>query len=451
MEKNNHLTFTQRFKRLVNMGHDKAPEEEIIKAIEDGTEFHGAKLWILVLAIFVASLGLNTNSAAVIIGAMLISPLMGPILGMGLGVGIYDFELLKRALRNYVITTLFSVCTAFFYFIISPLTEAQSELLARTSPTIYDVGIALCGGLAGILALSSKSQRTGNVIPGVAIATALMPPLCTVGYGLALGNWAYAFGAFYLYLINTVFIASSTFVGVNFILKMHKKEQVDDKRARRVRHIILTIAAITMVPSIWLTIDIVHDTVYKQRVRQFVQTEVNFPMSHLLNYSSDSHQGTIRLVLLGEVIDSMQIKELESKMESYHLEDSKLDIVQGREQLSATEIISLIDNKQDNNALQRKQDEEKILELEHILNQMQANDQLASEVFPELATLFPEVRDFALLKGKNCYQIDNTVADSTLTIALVSIQNRPSNQEIKKMEEWLKRRTRQQNLQLLIK
>ena len=119
--------------------------------------------------------------------------------------------------------------------------------------------------------------------------------------------------------------------------------------------------------------------------------------------------------------------------------------------MSATEIISLIDNKQDNNALQRKQDEEKILELEHILNQMQANDQLASEVFPELATLFPGVRDFALLKGKNCYQIDNTVADSTLTIALVSIQNRPSNQEIKKMEEWLKRRTRQQNLQLLIK
>ena len=445
------LNLTQRFKRLVNMGHDKAPEEEIINSIEDGTEFHGAKLWILVLAIFVASLGLNTNSAAVIIGAMLISPLMGPILGMGLGVGIYDFELLKRALRNYLVTTLFSVCTAFIYFSLSPLTEAQSELLARTSPTIYDVCIALCGGLAGILALSSKSQRTGNVIPGVAIATALMPPLCTVGYGLALGNWSYALGAFYLYLINTVFIASSTFVGVNFILKMHKKKQVDDKRARRVRHIILTIAALTMVPSIWLTIDIVQDTVYKQRVRQFVQTEVVFPTSHLLNYSSDSHEGTIRLVLLGDVIDSTQIKALEAQMKSYNLENAKLQIVQGHDQLSASEIRSLIDDKQESNTLQREQAEERVMELELLLKQTQAAEQMASEVYPELVTLFPDVTDIALLKGRNCYQNDSIQADSTLSIALIKTKNRPSNEDMRRMEEWLRQRTHQSQLQLLVK
>lgn len=445
------LTLSQRFKRLVNMGHDKAPEEEIISSIEDGTEFHGAKLWILVLAIFVASLGLNTNSAAVIIGAMLISPLMGPILGMGLGVGIYDFELLKRALRNYAVTTLFSVCTAFIYFTVSPLTEAQSELLARTSPTIYDVCIALCGGLAGILALSSKSQRSGNVIPGVAIATALMPPLCTVGYGLALGKWTFAAGAFYLYLINTVFIALSTFVGVSLILKLHKKKQVDEKRARRVRHIILSIAALTMIPSIWLTIGIVRDTVYKQHVRQFVQTEVNFPMSHLLNYSADRHEGTIRLVLLGEVIDSTQIKELEAQMKLYSLEGSELQVVQGREQLSATEIRSLIDDKQENNAAQREKAEERIMELELLLKQAQADELIASEVYPELATLFPEVTDFALLKGHNCYRNDSTQADSILSIALINMTRKPTNDEQKKMEEWLRKRTHQHKLQILVK
>ena len=444
-------TLSQRIKRLVNMGHDKAPEEEIINAIEDGTDFQGAKLWILVLAIFVASLGLNTNSAAVIIGAMLISPLMGPILGMGLGVGIYDFELLKRALRNYAVTTLFSVCTAYIYFTISPLTEAQSELLARTSPTIYDVCIALCGGLAGILALSSKSQRTGNVIPGVAIATALMPPLCTVGYGLALGNWTFAAGAFYLYLINTVFIASSTFVGVSFILKLHKKKQVDAKRARRVRHIILTIAALTMIPSIWLTLGIVRDTVYKQHVRQFVQTEIQFPTSHLLSYSADSHEGTIRLVMLGEIIDSTQIKTLEEHMKLYHLEDSKLQIVQGPEQLSANEIRSLIDDKKENNTAQTEKAEAKVMELELLLKQTHANDQLTSDVYPELSTLFPQVTDFALLKGKTCFSNDSTSADSTLSVAFVKMTGKPSNEDMARMQEWLKKRTHQQHLQLLVK
>ena len=178
-------------RRLLSMKKDKAPQEETIASIKAGIDFRGANLWILIFAIFVASLGLNTNSAAVIIGAMLISPLMGPIVGMGLGVGIYDFELLKRAFRSFATATIFSVLTATFYFAITPINEAQSELLARTSPTIYDVLIALFGGLAGIVALCSTGQRGGNVIPGVAIATAIMPPLCTTGFGLATGNWLY--------------------------------------------------------------------------------------------------------------------------------------------------------------------------------------------------------------------------------------------------------------------
>ena len=180
--------------------------------------FRGTNLWILMFAILIASLGLNVNSTAVIIGAMLISPLMSPIIGMGLAVGIGDSEMLKQSLKNYGVATLISVLTATLYFFISPLSEARSELLARTSPTLYDVLIAFFGGAAGVLALTTKSK--GQVIPGVAIATALMPPLCTAGYGLATAQWAYFFGAFYLFFINTVFIATATFLGVK-LLRFH--------------------------------------------------------------------------------------------------------------------------------------------------------------------------------------------------------------------------------------
>ena len=199
-------------KGYFNVLPDKEDEQETIHQISSGVVFHGANLWVLIFAIFIASLGLNVNSTAVIIGAMLISPLMGPIIGMGLAVGINDFALLKRAFKNYAVATVISVITATIYFALTPLNEAQSELLARTSPTLYDVLIALCGGAAGILAMATKGK--GNVIPGVAIATALMPPLCTAGYGLAMGHLYYFFGAFYFFFINTVFICLSTFLGV---------------------------------------------------------------------------------------------------------------------------------------------------------------------------------------------------------------------------------------------
>lgn len=200
------------FVRNFDVRQEKEDELETIESIRKGIEFKGTNLWVLIFATFVASLGLNTNSTAVIIGAMLISPLMGPIMGFGLGLGISDFDLIKRSFRNFATATVFSVITSTLFFLISPISEAQSELLARTQPTVYDVLIAFFGGLAGIVASSTKSK--GNVIPGVAIATALMPPLCTAGFGLASGNLYYFFGAFYLYFINTVFISLATYVVV---------------------------------------------------------------------------------------------------------------------------------------------------------------------------------------------------------------------------------------------
>jgi uncharacterized hydrophobic protein (TIGR00271 family) len=205
--------------------------DKIHENIEKDVIFKGTNLWILVFAIFVASIGLNMNSTAVIIGAMLISPLMGPINGMGYSLATYDFPLFQKAIKNFGFAVMASLIASTLYFTISPVSTAHSELLARTSPTIYDVLIALFGGLAGIVAMSSKQK--GNVIPGVAIATALMPPLCTAGYGLATFNLNYFFGAFYLFTINTVFIALSS-VLVSQLLKFPIRTLVNETQKKKV-------------------------------------------------------------------------------------------------------------------------------------------------------------------------------------------------------------------------
>jgi uncharacterized hydrophobic protein (TIGR00271 family) len=205
----------------------------IHETIAQGIVFRGTNLWILMFAIMVCSVGLNMNSTAVIIGAMLISPLMGPINGMGYSLATYDFPLFERSLKNLAFAVGVSLLTSAFYFALSPLNEAHSELLARTSPSIYDVIIALFGGLAGIVAVSSKVK--GNVIPGVAIATALMPPICTAGYGLATFQWNFFFGALYLFAINTVFIAFAALIVCRF-LKFPIRSIVDPEKKSKVIH-----------------------------------------------------------------------------------------------------------------------------------------------------------------------------------------------------------------------
>ena len=266
-----------RIRALVNsyLRIPKSPEDErlTVEGIKSGVVFKGATLWILIFAIFVASLGLNVNSTAVIIGAMLISPLMGPIMGVGLSVGIGDFDLLKKSLKNLLVATIFSVLTSTLYFYLTPIDEAQSELLARTSPTIYDVMIAFFGGFAGIVALFTKDK--GNVIPGVAIATALMPPLCTAGFGLATGDIYYFLGAFYLYFINSVFISLATYIGVR-VMKFKKLDYANHEREKKVKKYILIVAVITMSPAIYLTYGLVKKTIYTTAADNFVTDVLDF-------------------------------------------------------------------------------------------------------------------------------------------------------------------------------
>ena len=208
------------FKERFNLEEDKADEKIIVETIRRDVQFKGPNLWALIFAIFIASIGLNVNSTAVIIGAMLISPLMGPIMGIGLGVAVNDFDLLKKGIKNLLIASVVSILTSALYFSLTPLHDTNSELLARTNPSLWDVFIALFGGLAGIVALTRKERS--NVIPGVAIATALMPPLCTAGFGLAMAKWYFLLGAIYLFFINSLMICFATILIVKQ-LKFHKQ------------------------------------------------------------------------------------------------------------------------------------------------------------------------------------------------------------------------------------
>lgn len=439
-------------RRLLSLRNDKAPEEETIASIKASVEFRGANLWILIFAIFVASLGLNTNSAAVIIGAMLISPLMGPIMGMGLGVGINDFELLKRAFRSFATATIFSVLTATFYFAITPIDEAQSELLARTSPTIYDVLIALFGGLAGIVALCSTGQRGGNVIPGVAIATAIMPPLCTTGFGIATGNWIYAAGAFYLYLINSIFISLATFIGVN-IFDFKKKVFVDKQREKRVKHIIVTIAVLTMLPSTLLTYMLVRENFFTSKANNFVAQVVTSEQTQVIAKEVDYHTKEIRLVTIGEEIPEKELTRMKSQMENFGLEDAKLSIVQGTKNLSASELKTMLNDpasrQADKNAQLLANEQQRADKLQKELDVYKKTELQAQSISAEMATLFPEAAHVSIARTFS-YAVSDSLQKDSLTLVSLTLKKKLNTETREKMEEWLKTRLKTPDMKLIV-
>ncbi|MFV0392372.1 MAG: DUF389 domain-containing protein [Paludibacteraceae bacterium] len=318
-----------KYLRYFDLRNELESFDKIQSDVEKGIVFKGTNLWILICAILVASVGLNMNSTAVIIGAMLISPLMGPINGMGYGLATYDFLLFKRSIKNYIFAVVVSLLTSALYFVISPVSTAHSELLARTSPTIYDVFIALFGGVAGMLALSSKLK--GNVIPGVAIATALMPPICTAGYGLAKLDFNFFFGALYLFTINTVFIAVAALL-VAQILKFPIRTIVDTDRAKQVNRYITLILFITAVPSVFFGAKLVKDEKFNDAAKRFVNSVTVQEKSYLLESSINSNARSIQLIYSGYGISDsakLSLKDVAYKMK---LDSSKLTILSGTDE-----------------------------------------------------------------------------------------------------------------------
>ncbi|SEA64192.1 TIGR00341 family protein [Arachidicoccus rhizosphaerae] len=427
--------------RRFDLHVDKADEQDVVLSIKKNSDFIGANLWTLIFAIFIASIGLNVNSTAVIIGAMLISPLMGPIMGIGLGIGINDFELVKKGIRNLLIATLISIATSTFYFWITPLHDAQSELLARTTPSVWDVFIAFFGGLAGIVAGTRKEKS--NVIPGVAIATALMPPLCTAGFGLASGHFYYFLGAIYLYFINSVFICISTFLIVRF-LKFRKKRFEDKAYEKKVSRYIFIIILVTVAPSVYLAYGIVQKSIFATNAQKFISEQFKFKNTQVVNktVAYDARGGEIDLLLIGYELPNTTIDSLRSKMGQYNLHNTKLNIRQGlnaKQEIDFSQIKASI--------------------LEDVFKKDSSARIAADQKVPVLSKTFPDISQEikALYPYFNYYAVANTVihradttATDTVTLALVKFSQPMSVSEATKLRTWLKSRLNADSVQLVI-
>ena len=421
-------------------------EADIVLQIKQGVTFTGPNLWVLVFAIFIASLGLNVNSTAVIIGAMLISPLMGPIIGMGLAVGINDLELLKRAARNFGVATVISVLTATLYFLITPLGEAQSELLARTSPTIYDVLIATFGGAAGILAICTKGK--GNVLPGVAIATALMPPLCTAGYGLATGHILYFLGAFYLFFINTVFISLSTYIGVR-LMQFKKKDFLSPAAEKKARHVIMALAVITILPAAAMTYNIVRKSIQQNNISSFLHKELQQNGTQIISSSLDKEKKTLNIIAVGKEISDSTTAAAQHSMRQYGLDDIKLNIIQGEQGDSLLKLNSQISQI----TTTRQNDQKKIIELsaevtnlKSQLDEYKQYENITADIRKELNILFPQVNSITISKVAQANSENNEVKH--FVAAIISTENKKplSQQEKTRLGQWLQERVKADSL-----
>ena len=369
---------------------DMAEPAEIRADVEAGIPFRGTNLWVLFFAILVASVGLNVNSTAVIIGAMLISPLMGPIVGIGYGAATLELALIRRGLKSLLTATILSLAVSALYFKLTPLTDAGSELLARTQPSTWDVLIALFGGAAGAVGLTRREHS--NVIPGVAIATALMPPLCTAGYGLATAHWDYFGGALYLFSINCVFISVATFLVIQLLpLPNYAYEDVD--RARRVRLTIWVLALLTAAPSVYLAVGIVRNGTFMHNAQRFVDEQLNLPGTYVVTSRIVPSDRTINVLLAGQRLTRAQLQAARVRLPDYHLPKGLLTVRQGLARLDSADAQALRTSMLED---LRSRSERTLISYEGRLAQLQQllvhSDSTAAPRLPPPATLLQEVQ-----------------------------------------------------------
>jgi uncharacterized hydrophobic protein (TIGR00271 family) len=376
---------------------------------------------------------------------------MGPIIGLGLAVGIQDFDLMKRSFRNLFMATAFSIATSALYFLISPVNEGHSELLARTSPTIYDVLIGFFGGAAGIIAIGSKTK--GNVIPGVAIATALMPPLCTVGYGLATWQMNYFLGALYLFFINSVFIACATTLGVK-AMKYKVTDFSNPVRAKRVRRTVYTVALLTMVPAGFMTYRMYRANAFQTACGRFVEQEFDFPATQVLSYKAkeDSRgERTLTVTLMGRLLpeDSLTMA-LTPQLARFGIAGTQLRIIQGDNsvqvnpgEITSTMVRDIYQVTQNTINAQRQE----IDSLRAVTDVIARNDTIGATISPEIKVLFPQVRDIAVTRGI-VSNVDTRILD-TVNVALVQYRSPISRAQEEKLKEYLQARLGYSNIDIV--
>jgi len=429
----------EKFLHYIDLKSELESFDVIHNEIEKGIVFKGTNLWILVFAIVVASVGLNTNSTAVIIGAMLISPLMGPINGMGYSIATYNFEMLRKSIKNFSFAILASLLASTFYFALSPVSTAHSELLARTSPSIYDVLIGLFGGLAGIVAISTKLK--GNVIPGVAIATALMPPLCTAGYGLATAQFAFFFGAMYLFTINTVFIAFSSLI-VSQILKFPIRANVEPAQKKRINSYISAIITLTIVPSIYFGYLLVQNENFNENASRYAKNVTFYEGSFLLKNEIDPGTRSIRLIYGGGSLTDDSKAEIIEKARDFRLDKTNITISQG---------FSV--SGQDNTELDILKNRISSLNTElrqsrAMVDSLTRRPMVGKDILAEVSALYPQIRACSFA---DTYEF-NDLSGRKTKIALLVFTIRPGTLDADEKDgihNWLKARLKTKDLRVL--
>jgi len=424
---------------LFNLHKGEEDKLKTLEHVKSNISFRGANLWILACAIIVASVGLNVNSTAVIIGAMLISPLMGPIVGAGFALGIYDFALLRRSLKNLLLATIVSLTVATIYFFLSPFKEVQSELLARTSPNIYDVLIAFFGGMVGVIAITRVHK--GNPIPGVAIATALMPPLCTAGYGLATANWQFFFGALFLYGINCVFICIATFSIVKY-LNYPAAEQIDIRLQKQVRYGVSVIVFLMLLPSGFFAFTLYSKQHFMQLANNFIEKEFvengRTLVYKKIKYSTTAN--TIELAFLKKVFTNTELQQLNEKLPNAGLHNTTLVIRQNASdnfQSFKDGILSEIHQK--DNALSEKDKSIALLE-----QKLSANKFDNKKLLSEINVFFTTINSVAFSK-QNIESKDSTW-ESTILIYHSNPKLKQADKD--KLRKWMLKKFDVDNIEL---
>ena len=404
------------------------------KSIRSNIYFRGPNAWILAIAIIIASVGLNVNSIPVIIGAMLISPLMGPIFGVGLGLGINDMQLIKSSGKNLLVMVTISLMASFVYFLITPLNlNDPSELLARTNPTIYDVLIALAGGFAGILEQCRKEK--GTVFAGVAIATALMPPLCTAGFGLASGNFGYFLGAAYLFVINCIFIMLATYISVKYF-GFREVAFADALVQRRTRTFSSVLIVLFIVPSIWSAVTFIRQNNFEGNAATFAEQCKVYGRTILYDYKIDHTDGSVvSLFFSGDPLTEQTRRDILAQAAEYNIKEEQVLINEysTTAQDNNVELVKSIYDRMDTEVSRRD------AEISRLRQQLAASEkeelpyvQLAREIMG----IYPAVKDVVLARGAT------VSADSLVAVPSLSVIVRPdstlSSVELTQLTEWLR-------------
>ena len=396
---------------------DHIDTDSATKSIRSNVSFRGPNVWILAFSIIIASVGLNVNSTAVIIGAMLISPLMGPIIGIGLGLGVNDTKLIKVGLKNLIVMVSISLIASTLYFLLTPLKLANpTELLARTNPTIYDVIIALFGGAAGLLEISRKDK--GTVLSGVAIATALMPPLCTAGYGLASGTFKYFLGALMLFIINGVFIIIATYV-MSKLLGFQEYEFQDQKIAKRTRTLVTIVVLLVAVPSILSAVKMIQSNTFQQNASSFVADNRMLSSGYIYDYEVDTHKGgRISLYIAGSMLDDTDKEKLKASAKEHGIDPDRISffehqIVPGEDQ-SADRLVKDIYERTDSEISKR---EAEIRVLENELTKYRQQEIPYLQISRELSSQFPQVKDLYISRGADINTDSLSMQNCILVVA----------------------------------